>query len=149
MSPDDKTISNDFCHFELNEDVYRWVWRVIERGDVLVLLTDARFPICHTPINIFQRFNDVKKPFFVVLNKSDLVTKEQLAQWKEFYNALFKEKQWNGHVLHFSAAKEKGIDSAQRAELPTRAEFIKDIVRLGRKLTKKFAPETITFSFLG
>lgn len=70
--------------------MYREVWRATERGDIIILIADARFPLPHTPVSIFRYFRHVGKPFVLLLNKADIVSTEQVRQWCAFYELYFQ-----------------------------------------------------------
>ena len=57
-------------YFERNLEVWRQLWRVAERSDILVIVVDARFPLFHFPDAIYNWVrNELNKPVLLVLNK--------------------------------------------------------------------------------
>merc|ERR1711991_565412 len=57
-------------YFERNLEVWRQLWPVAERSDILVIVVDARFPLFHFPDAIYNWVrNELNKPVLLVLNK--------------------------------------------------------------------------------
>lgn len=76
--------------FEHNLEVWRQLWRVIERCDILLLLVDIRFP----RVNFHQSFyyyisNILRKPVVLVLTKIDLVPFPLILAWKEWFTVHY------------------------------------------------------------
>jgi ribosome biogenesis GTPase A len=45
----------DLCHFEHNLEVWRQLWRVLERVDVVCLVADARMPLLHISMPLIRQ----------------------------------------------------------------------------------------------
>eukprot|EP01065_Artemidia_motanka_P051704 TRINITY_DN915_c4_g1_i1.p1 TRINITY_DN915_c4_g1~~TRINITY_DN915_c4_g1_i1.p1 ORF type:complete len:648 (+),score=200.84 TRINITY_DN915_c4_g1_i1:78-2021(+) len=71
--------------FERNVEVWRQFWRVVSFSDVVALVVDARHPLFHVPASLVKLLGDLKKPIMLVLNKIDLVTREAVDAWKDFF----------------------------------------------------------------
>lgn len=39
---------SELSYFELNLETWRQLWRVLEMSDILLVVVDARFPVCIT-----------------------------------------------------------------------------------------------------
>ncbi|ELR25337.1 GTPase of unknown function subfamily protein [Acanthamoeba castellanii str. Neff] len=77
-------------YFEHNLEVWRQLWRVIERSDILVIVADARHPLFHFPPSLYSYVaKDHKKPIMLVLNKIDLVPEDVLHQWVEYFEKRY------------------------------------------------------------
>eukprot|EP00756_Hemistasia_phaeocysticola_P035053 Hpha_TRINITY_DN16559_c2_g2::TRINITY_DN16559_c2_g2_i2::g.134381::m.134381 len=84
------TGQGDLNTFELNLDVWRQLWRVVETSDVVLLVADARHPHFHVPPALVRLVReDRRKPLMVVLNKCDLIPASALADWKEYFAAVW------------------------------------------------------------
>lgn len=60
--------------YEKNLEVWRQLWRVVERSYVLVQIIDARNPLFFFSEDLFSYAREVgKDKFLLVINKSDLV----------------------------------------------------------------------------
>jgi len=70
--------------FEQNLQVWRQLWRVLERCDVAVAIVDARHPLLHLPpALVFHVTRTLQKPLVVVLNKLDMVEPQDAARWAQ------------------------------------------------------------------
>lgn len=92
--------------YEKNLEVWRQLWRVVERSDIVLELVDARNPLVYrcpdfekyvtqTP---HPRTPQKGKPLILLLNKADLLTESQRRAWAEYFQA-------NGDVFFFFSAK--------------------------------------------
>ena len=68
--------------FEKNLEMWRQLWRVVERSDVVVQVLDCRNPMLFRcpDFETFVNEVDPKKRNVLLLNKADLVSKDELAQ---------------------------------------------------------------------
>ena len=68
--------------YETNLQVWRQLWRVLEKCTVAVCVIDARHPLLHLPpALIYHVSRTLRKPFLVVLNKLDAVDPENASEW--------------------------------------------------------------------
>ena len=68
--------------YELNIEVWRQLWRVLERSDVAVVVVDARNPMLHLPPALYAHVTRrLCKPLVVVLNKTDAVPMRAIDEW--------------------------------------------------------------------
>jgi hypothetical protein len=66
-------------HFEHNLEVWRQLWRVVERSDIVLLLADARCPALHFHTSLYRYITRTHgKECVLVLTKADLVTPSQV-----------------------------------------------------------------------
>jgi len=87
-------------YFEMNLEVWRQLWRVIERSDILLLVVDARFPLFHFPPSLYNFVvKELKKPMILILNKTDIVDKRIVDEWEKY----FMEKYTSIKVVRFSS----------------------------------------------
>ncbi len=73
--------------FERNLEVWRQLWRVIERSDLIVQIVDARNPLLFRSIdleNYVKELNSDKKNLLLV-NKADLLSLKQRKAWAEYF----------------------------------------------------------------
>lgn len=87
--------------FEHNLQVWRQFWRVTERSDIICLITDARFPVFHFSLGMFEYMKELKKPIILILNKQDLVARENLKKWIVYFRRNFPGMQVNILFLVF------------------------------------------------
>lgn len=77
--------------FEKNIEVWRQLWRVVERSDIVVQILDCRNPLLYLCDDLIKYVNEAfegKKTNLILLNKADFLTTEQRRFW---YN-YFKER---------------------------------------------------------
>ncbi|XP_043348118.1 large subunit GTPase 1 homolog isoform X2 [Dermochelys coriacea] len=73
--------------FERNLDFWRQLWRVIERSDIVVQIVDARNPLLFRcqDLECYVKEMSSDKKNIILLNKADLLSKEQRAAWAQFF----------------------------------------------------------------
>jgi len=77
--------------FEKNLEVWRQLWRVIERSDVIFIILDARNPLMFRNVNLEEYIRTHKnvagksKQFILLLNKADLLSKKQRHAWANYF----------------------------------------------------------------
>jgi len=75
--------------FEMNLQVWRQLWRVLERADVATVVVDVRAPLIHLPPALYLHVcHRLSKPMVVVLSKADLVPASIVAQWADWLRQL-------------------------------------------------------------
>ncbi|TFK00923.1 UDP-GlcNAc:betaGal beta-1,3-N-acetylglucosaminyltransferase 9 [Platysternon megacephalum] len=73
--------------FERNLDFWRQLWRVIERSDIVVQIVDARNPLLFRCQDLERYVKEMSsdKENIVLLNKADLLSREQRVAWAQFF----------------------------------------------------------------
>lgn len=104
--------------FERNIEVWRQLWRVVERCDLIVQIVDARNPLLFRCIDLERYVNGLSKPEenatkknLLLVNKADLLTRDQRIQWAEYFTAK------NISYVFFSAAKANELLEKEQHEL--------------------------------
>lgn len=90
--------------FEKNVDIWRQLWRVIEKCDLLLQIVDARNPYFFYSQDLEKYINEVgegDKQFILLVNKADYLSEELIAHWNQY----FREK--NIEHIFFSALEEQ------------------------------------------
>ncbi|KAJ9660667.1 hypothetical protein H2198_002410 [Neophaeococcomyces mojaviensis] len=102
--------------FERNIEVWRQLWRVIERSDLVVQIVDARNPLMFRSddLEMYVKEVDKKKNNLLLVNKADMMTEEQRSLWADY----FIEKGINYKFFSAYLAKElsEGRDAAEELE---------------------------------
>lgn len=82
--------------FERNLELWRQLWRVVERSDVVVQIVDARNPLLFRNLDLEAYAGEFSPPkkCLLLVNKADLLSPEQVEMWREHFktanvNALF------------------------------------------------------------
>lgn len=99
--------------FERNLEVWRQLWRVIERSDLIVQIVDARNPLAFRSIDLenYVKELDSRKRNLLLVNKADLLSLEQRKAWAKYF------KKNNIAYTFFSAGKANELLEKQREEL--------------------------------
>lgn len=98
--------------FERNLEVWKQLWRVIERSDLVVQIVDARNPLLFRSKDLEKSVKelDPRKENLLLVNKADLLTKAQRVKWAEYF---IKN---NIRYTFFSAAKANELLLAEANE---------------------------------
>lgn len=73
--------------FEKNLDIWRQLWRVVERSDLLVMVVDARDPLFYRcpDLEAYARENDEHKRTLLLVNKADLLPLSVRELWAKYF----------------------------------------------------------------
>lgn len=73
--------------FERNLEVWRQLWRVIERSDLVVQIVDARNPLLFRSEDLekYVKEIDPKKRNLLLVNKADMLTEKQREMWADYF----------------------------------------------------------------
>ncbi|KAI9887805.1 MAG: hypothetical protein M1823_000327 [Watsoniomyces obsoletus] len=81
--------SNDLLMtpFERNIEVWRQLWRVVERSDVVVQIVDARNPLLFRSEDLesYVKEVDSRKENMLLVNKADMMTLRQRQAWADYF----------------------------------------------------------------
>ncbi|XP_042511643.1 GTPase LSG1-2-like [Macadamia integrifolia] len=74
--------------FEKNLDIWRQLWRVLERSDLLVMVVDARDPLFYRcpDLEAYAREIDEHKRTLLLVNKADLLPYAVRKKWAEYFH---------------------------------------------------------------
>lgn len=87
-------------HFEHNLEVWRQLWRVCERSDILLVIVDARMPLLNFPPSLYRFITGtLRKPLVMVLNKIDLIPSGIVHEWLRFFASKYPSM----HVVPFTS----------------------------------------------
>lgn len=97
--------------FEQNIEVWRQLWRVLERADVACVVVDARNPMLHLPPALYAHVTRrLRKPLVVVLNKTDAVPMRAI-------------EDWSAHLLASMPGIDAVVGFSSRDEAPPNERF--------------------------
>ena len=99
--------------YEKNLEVWRQLWRVLERARLIVQIVDARNPLLFrcADLEAYVRELDPSKRCILLINKADLLTEAQRVAWA----AHFK-KAGLSFVFWSAAAAQEALDEEARRE---------------------------------
>jgi large subunit GTPase 1 len=98
--------------FERNLEVWRQLWRVIERSDLVVQIVDARNPLLFRSDDLVRYVKDVdeRKENLLLVNKADMLTVEQRRAWAIYFQEA------DISYKFFSASLAKELNDARDEE---------------------------------
>ena len=98
--------------FERNLEVWRQLWRVIERSDLIVQIVDARNPLLFRceDLERYVKEVDPKKNNLLLVNKADMMTLEQRQAWAKYFQEA------GVSFKFFSAELAKEMNEARRMD---------------------------------
>lgn len=98
--------------FERNLEVWRQLWRVIERSDLVVQIVDARNPLLFRSEDLEKYVKEVdpKKNNLLLVNKADMMTLEQRQAWADYFVSA------GINFKFFSAAIAREMNEARELE---------------------------------
>lgn len=73
--------------FEKNLDIWRQLWRVLERSDLIVMVVDARDPLFYRcpDLEAYAREIDAYKRTLLLVNKADLLPFSVREKWAKYF----------------------------------------------------------------
>ena len=98
--------------FERNLEVWRQLWRVIERSDLVVQIVDARNPLLFRSEDLERYVKEVnpKKNNLLLVNKADMMTLPQREAWADYFEMV------GINYKFFSASLAKAMNEALEME---------------------------------
>ena len=98
--------------FERNLEVWRQLWRVIERSDLVVQIVDARNPLLFRSEDLesYVKEVDERKRNLLLVNKADMLTVKQRRAWAGYFRRRGIEFRF------FSAELAKEMNEAREAQ---------------------------------
>ncbi|KAL9624622.1 MAG: hypothetical protein Q9160_001287 [Pyrenula sp. 1 TL-2023] len=106
--------------FERNLEVWRQLWRVIERSDLVVQIVDARNPLLFRSEDLERYVKEVdkKKRNLLLVNKADMMTPRQREAWANYFN----QKDINYKFFSASLAKERNEANVEDEDIEEEVE---------------------------
>jgi large subunit GTPase 1 len=108
--------------FEKNLEVWRQLWRVMERCSCILQIVDARNPLFYLSKDLRKYATaELGKPMLLLVNKSDYLSEKQRQEW----HAYLEQEGWDH--LFFSAHMEQAkLDAAAAAERRRLEELLEE-----------------------
>jgi len=105
--------------FEKNIQVWRQLWRVLERCSCVLQIVDARNPLFYLSRDLRKyTTEELGKPMLLLVNKSDYLSHKQRQEWHEY----LKQEGWD-HLFFSAHVEQAKLDSAAALE---RSRVMKD-----------------------
>jgi len=126
--------------FEKNLEVWRQLWRVLEKSDIGVQVVDARNPLLYYTEDLLQYATECDCPTLLVVNKADFLTEYQRKAWAEYFDRAGVQ-----FVFYSAANEQKYVDTearlSQRVNLDP--EELKELEQATFKMTECDSGEAI------
>jgi large subunit GTPase 1 len=109
--------------FEKNLEIWRQLWRVMERCSCIVQIVDARNPLFYLSKDLKKyATEELGKPMLLLVNKSDYLTPKQRQAWHDYLS--HPDHKWD-HVF-FSAHEQQAELDREAAEQLAAEEAIQN-----------------------
>jgi large subunit GTPase 1 len=104
--------------FEKNLEVWRQLWRVIERSQLVVQIVDARNPLLFRSADLekYVKEVDANKNNLLLINKADFLTQEQRRIWADYFDEKGIKYTFFSATLA-AQSKQEEEEAKERAEL--------------------------------
>lgn len=121
--------------FERNLEVWRQLWRVVERSDLIVQIVDARNPLLFRSADLEKYVKDLdsNKRNLLLINKADMMTPKQREVWADY----FDENGINYSFFSASLAKERNEANIENEESEEESDTDSEGVNKLEKEAKK------------
>ncbi|KAI9049201.1 hypothetical protein LZ554_007048 [Drepanopeziza brunnea f. sp. 'monogermtubi'] len=121
--------------FERNLEVWRQLWRVIERSDLVVQIVDARHPLLFRSDDLEKYVKDVdsRKENLLLVNKADMLTFGQRQSWADYFEAAGIAYKFFSASLAKEMNETRDFSDSEDEEDETREE----VEPTGQKLAEK------------
>lgn len=131
--------SNDLLltPFERNLEVWRQLWRVIERSDLVVQIVDARNPLLFRSEDLERYVKDVdpRKENLLLVNKADMLTLEQRQHWADYFEAAgIAYKFFSAHLAKEANELREFSDSEESEEDEDEDEDVSRVIGKAKAL---------------
>ncbi|KAI8525865.1 hypothetical protein RHMOL_Rhmol13G0264200 [Rhododendron molle] len=122
--------------FEKNLDIWRQLWRVVERSDLLVMVVDARDPLFYRcpDLEDYAREIDEHRRTLLLVNKADLLPYAVREKWAKyfhlhgilfvFWSAKAATAALEGKMLGFPTEKQNGLQESDDTKIYGREELL-------------------------
>ena len=134
-STEENNVKLAITPFEKNIEVWRQLWRVIEKSDLLLQIVDARNPFFFYSEDLEKYINEVdeNKEFILCINKADYLSEELILHWNQYFN----EKK----VTHiFISAKNEQEKLDNEAVEESESEDSDEDIHANKEEDKEFEP---------
>ena len=95
--------------FEKNLEVWRQLWRVLEKSDIGVQVVDARNPLLYYTEDLLEYATECDCPTLLVVNKADFLSEYQRKAWAEYFDRTGVQ-----FVFYSAASEQKYVDTESR-----------------------------------
>eukprot|EP00002_Diphylleia_rotans_P025361 TRINITY_DN5007_c0_g1_i3.p1 TRINITY_DN5007_c0_g1~~TRINITY_DN5007_c0_g1_i3.p1 ORF type:complete len:501 (+),score=89.01 TRINITY_DN5007_c0_g1_i3:54-1556(+) len=100
--------------FEKNLEIWRQLWRVVERSDVVVQIVDARNPLLFrsSDLESYVKEIDPNKINLLLINKADLLPRSFRILWCRYFGRMAIR-----HIFYSAHAEQDNLDRISKSEI--------------------------------
>lgn len=105
--------------YEKNIEVWRQLWRVVERAEIVVQIVDARNPLLFLSSDLERYVKSLpqKREFMVLLNKADLIPDEIRQRWAAYFRGKgTRYAFWSANAAQAVIDEEGGVPELMEPE---------------------------------
>lgn len=75
--------------YEKNVELWKQLWRVVERSDIVIQIVDGRDPLFYRcqDLETYTKEIDSNKMNMLLVNKSDLLPDDVRSKWSTYFNS--------------------------------------------------------------
>jgi large subunit GTPase 1 len=107
--------------FEKNLEIWRQLWRVMERSSCIVQIVDARNPLFYLSQDLKKyATEELGKPMLLLVNKSDYLTPKQRQAWHEYLS--HPDHKWD-HVFFSAHEQQARLDDEAAEQIAAEEEL--------------------------
>ncbi len=112
----ENNVSLAITPFEKNLEVWKQLWRVVEKCDLLLQIVDARNPFFYYSSDLEKYIKEMgdNKQYILLINKADYLTEELRQHWSDYFN-----EQGVAHIFFSALDSQAVIDNDDEEELQT------------------------------
>jgi len=128
---EEKNMKLSITPFEKNIDIWRQLWQVIEKSQVVLQLVDGRNPLFYRCTDLENYVSEVNrnKQCILLVNKADYLSNELIEHWKKY----FEEN--NVKAMFFSAKREQQLLDGEKVEecspnIISRKDLLKELKKI-------------------
>jgi len=121
--------------YERNLEIWRQLWRVVERSDLVVQIVDARNPLVFRSEDLekYVKENGEEKKNLLLINKADMLSVNQRMQWANYFQKHDIE------YVFFSAKIEKDYQDLEKEK----EKLLKERLEQSQKARNEIEKEEI------
>ena len=129
--------------FERNLEIWRQLWRVVERSDLVVQIVDARNPLLFRceDLESYVRDVDSRKNNLLLINKADMMTSKQRESWARYleerainFRFFSAELAMDQNEADASSVESDSSDSESLIEEKTNVAEESDLAKVARDI---------------
>eukprot|EP01116_Phalansterium_solitarium_P013334 TRINITY_DN30712_c0_g1_i1.p1 TRINITY_DN30712_c0_g1~~TRINITY_DN30712_c0_g1_i1.p1 ORF type:complete len:726 (-),score=289.15 TRINITY_DN30712_c0_g1_i1:389-2566(-) len=132
--------------FEKNVEVWKQLWRVVERSSVVVQIVDARNPLLFRSPDLEKYVHEVdpNKRNVLLVNKADFLTTSQRRKWSEHFDSEGIEHVFWSAGAEWERIQEAGKQAKEDAQEPDVLRIEQGMLELMSPKVRGAAPEPLT-----